>query len=350
MLIINGFDRIGGPAILEEGNLLGFADFIDEGVPHNYDLNYSGSQFNFITDSKWTNNDSPGNGASFADMETTIVAGNTFDYPFVHGKAIRNAGYSFVSSSDEAIENGSAKMDNYPVVNFILGEEKRLFLEYGKGLNFHRYQGFVNNSPQYSQAYFDSLEQIEINMLLDRVENKASLADKSEFIPEGLINYSPLNFELFSAAMQQKIRLYLNNGGALFASGAHIGSELFKNKEKTHRDAKFGREVLKINGRTNYASRRGEVFGTSDLFPRDFQLKFNTGYHPSIYKVEAPDGLEPADSTAMTVMRYKENNLGAAIAHSGVHRIFVSGFPFETILSDAQRNDFMRYVLRFLSK
>jgi len=350
VLIVNGFDRIGGPAILEEGNLLGFADFIDEGVPHNYDLNYSGSQFNFKTDSKWTNNDSPGNGASFADMETTVIPGNTFDFPYVHGKTIRSAGFSFVSSSDEAVESGSVEMSDYSIVNFILGEEKRLFLEYGKGLSFQRYQNFVDKSPQFSQAYYDSLEQIEIDMLLERADNGATQLDMSKFIPEGLINYTPIDFELFSSAMQKKIRSYLNSGGALFASGAHIGSELFENKGKSHRDAKFGREVLKINGRTNHASRRGEVVSTSDLFPQNFQLRFNTDFHPSIYKVEAPDGLEPADSTAMTVLRYKENNLGAAVAHSGSYRVFISGFPFETILSDAQRNDFMRFVLRFLSR
>ena len=53
------------------------------------------------------------------------IAGNTFDYPFVHGKAIQAAGnYSFVSCSDEAVENGRIQPEHYPIVDFILGLEK----------------------------------------------------------------------------------------------------------------------------------------------------------------------------------------------------------------------------------
>ena len=53
------------------------------------------------------------------------IAGNTFDYPFIHGKAIQAAGkYSFVSCSDEAVENGLVTLEDYPVVDYILGLEK----------------------------------------------------------------------------------------------------------------------------------------------------------------------------------------------------------------------------------
>ena len=56
-----------------------------------------------------------------------LIAGNTFDYPFVHGKAIQAAGgYSFVSCSDEAIEQGFIRMEDYPVVDVIFGAEKSL--------------------------------------------------------------------------------------------------------------------------------------------------------------------------------------------------------------------------------
>lgn len=353
VLIVNGFDRVGGPAMLQDGNMLGFADFIDEGVPDGYDLNYSGSQFNYHAGSKWTNNDSPGNGASYADMETTIVPGNTFDFPYIHGKAIRSAGFSYVSSSDEAVEADLTKLDTYPIVNLILGEEKRPLLLYGTDEDYHRFRKFVRYSPDYSQVFWDTLEMQEYYEILDRAakqgnsENLPKLDVKKPFPP---INYSPLQYQLLSATMQEKLQAYLQNGGALFTSGAHIGTELFAGKEKTDRDVIFGREVLKINGRTSYASKRGLVVATSPLFPPDFQLQFNTAFHPSIYKVEAPDGLEPADSTASTVLRYKENNLGAAIAHAGAYRVFISGFPFETILSEEQRNLFMRYVLKYLDK
>ena len=53
------------------------------------------------------------------------IIGNTFDYPFVHGKAIQAAGnYSFVSCSDEAVEKGILSLEDYPIVDYILGLEK----------------------------------------------------------------------------------------------------------------------------------------------------------------------------------------------------------------------------------
>ena len=62
-------------------------------------------------------------GDSYADYETTIIAGNTFDYPAIHGEAILKAGYSFVSCSDEAVENQTVRLSDYKIVDLILGKE-----------------------------------------------------------------------------------------------------------------------------------------------------------------------------------------------------------------------------------
>ena len=52
------------------------------------------------------------------------IAGNTFDYPFVHGKAIQTAGrYSFVSCSSETVESGSTDLTPYYMVDIIYGAE-----------------------------------------------------------------------------------------------------------------------------------------------------------------------------------------------------------------------------------
>ena len=46
-------------------------------------------------------------GYSTGELEGMQIAGNTFDYPFIHGKAIQAAGsFSFVSCSDESVESG----------------------------------------------------------------------------------------------------------------------------------------------------------------------------------------------------------------------------------------------------
>lgn len=69
-----------------------------------------------------------GLGYSGSELEGMLIAGNTFDYPFIHGKAIQSAGgYSFVSCSDEAVENGFVRLTDYPVTDLIMGAEKQAF-------------------------------------------------------------------------------------------------------------------------------------------------------------------------------------------------------------------------------
>lgn len=100
ILIVNGFDRISGPAVIDTPETVGFDLSQDPGVPYLYDISLCGTQQNF-------NRKEAGKrlGESGEEYEGMKIIGNTFDYPFVHGKAIQAAGnYSFVSCSDEAVE------------------------------------------------------------------------------------------------------------------------------------------------------------------------------------------------------------------------------------------------------
>lgn len=124
VLIVNGFDRTSGPAIIESPELQGFDMARDPGVPYISTTSYCGPQYAF--DRTQTGKGEPdGLGYSTGEWEGMTIAGNTFDYPFVHGKAIQTAGgHSFVSCSDEAIEQSFIRMEDYPIVDLILGAEK----------------------------------------------------------------------------------------------------------------------------------------------------------------------------------------------------------------------------------
>ncbi|GHV21679.1 hypothetical protein FACS1894174_05410 [Bacteroidia bacterium] len=120
VLVINGFTRISAPdSFSSRDSIAGFLDFMDHGVPDGVQTNYIGSQYEFRRKIPWADNDATGFGASNADYETAVVAGNTFDYPFVHGKSIVAAGYSFVSTSSEAVMNGKITMNDYKLVDLI---------------------------------------------------------------------------------------------------------------------------------------------------------------------------------------------------------------------------------------
>ena len=126
VLIVNAFDRTSGPATFESDTQQGFDMLRDPGVPYISTTAYCGPQLSFDR-SKIGKETPDGLGYSSSEWEGMQIAGNTFDYPFLHGKAIQaSGGYSFVSCSDEAIEQSFIRMEDYPVVDFILGAEKSI--------------------------------------------------------------------------------------------------------------------------------------------------------------------------------------------------------------------------------
>ncbi len=291
IMIVNGFDRVSAPARFEQQDLSGFFNLEDEGVPDRYDLSYTGSQNDFSSASPFRVNDAPGHGASDANYETQIIAGNTFDYPVVHGRAIRAAGYSFVSSSDESIMDGQIRLNDYKLVDLILGEER-------------------------SMPWLDS-----------------TAADQFAAFPEEL---------------QKALSAFTEAGGNLFVSGAHVATDLFAGKEEKHPDVRFGRDVLKISWVTNHAARTGWVFSVDHSIIDLPEIEFNSEFDRWLYKVEAPDALGPAD-VGQTILRYKENEFSAGAAYAGKdYRTLVLGFPFESIIDQTQKNHLMESILKFL--
>ena len=127
ILIVNGFDRLSAPATVESAFLQGFDLNADPGVPYINTPAFCGAQQSFDR-SRIGRETKDGLGYSGSELEGLLIAGNTFDYPFIHGKAIQAAGgYSFVSCSEEAIENGFATLTDYPIADLILGVQRQPF-------------------------------------------------------------------------------------------------------------------------------------------------------------------------------------------------------------------------------
>lgn len=127
VLIVNGFDRISGPAGFESAtdSLAGFLYAADRGVPYLNDIAFIGDQFEFRRSATWSSNDDNGHGDSYNNYAGQVIAGNTFDYPFIHGQAIAGAGYSFVSCGHKSLAEGSVKADAYPIIDLILGKQRQ---------------------------------------------------------------------------------------------------------------------------------------------------------------------------------------------------------------------------------
>jgi hypothetical protein len=290
VLVINAFDRICAPAVFDNGKEAGFNNAEDEGVSYISDLAFIGDQYDFDRNSPWKDDDASGFGSSHADQEALVKPGNSFDYPLVHGAAIVNNGGSFISMSDEAFETRNWDKNSFAMLDIIFGEEKTTRRLYG------------NNTPAFS---------------------------------------------LFTPAMRSAIEKFASADNAkILVSGAYVGTDLELCGDTLA--AKFAASVLHYRHMTNHASKSGEIFPVNSIktdFPTNFSFVQN--YNPAIYKVESPDAIEPADKEASVLFRYLGDQKSAAVAYNGKNQTMVFGFPFETITTDAERNELMGQILRY---
>lgn len=167
VMVVNGFQRLSAPQTVETDSTQGFDILTDPGVQYMRSPILCGAQQIFLIDSI----DSPEEvslGTSDESLNGTLLAGNTFDYPVRHGLSIADAGWSFVSCSREAVQKDSVDLNRYPVVDLILGLQKR--------------------------------------SLQDTIFNK--------------------DYSTFPPILQQKVRSYLNAGGKLFTSGSYVGADM----------------------------------------------------------------------------------------------------------------------------
>ncbi len=125
VLIVNGFQRIDGPAVVNSPECAGFDLLADPGVPYIGTTAYCGLQNEFSRAMTNHPDEALQMGASGTELEGTYIAGNTMDYAAVHGSAIKNAGYTFVSCSRQAFEESIVKPQTFDVVDVYLGLQRK---------------------------------------------------------------------------------------------------------------------------------------------------------------------------------------------------------------------------------
>ncbi len=129
VLILNGFTRVSGPEWFEDSLYAGIYPQA-QAVPYGRDISYIGEQYDYRTTAPWNNDEDSGWGACYSDHQTRLTAGNTFDYPVLHGRVLAAAGYSYISSSVAVDSIAGCDM-----VDVILGKQKTTVL--GTDTAFH---------------------------------------------------------------------------------------------------------------------------------------------------------------------------------------------------------------------
>ncbi len=170
ILVINGFHRLSSPAVINNGLQQGFDLDEDPGITYGPTLGWLGRQINF--DRTQMGNEHGGLGDSSDELAGLLIAGNDFNYVKTHAEAIQHAGaYNIVSCSSKAVETGRVKLNDYDVVDLLLG------LERNDGHSLERYK-------------------------------------------------------TFEPAMQEALTQYTNRGGRLFVSGAYTASDMQTEQER----------------------------------------------------------------------------------------------------------------------
>lgn len=289
VLVVNGFERVSAPLIMRNDSLAGFRYDLDGGVPDKRDISFAGLQRVYDLRQLRCPNDSLMLGACNTDYTTEIIGGNTFDYPYLHGRSVARAGYSYCSASVAAVKNGEADIERYDAVDLILG--KQCLTPMGRGLR----------QPE---------------------------------------------FEALPRELRTALRGYAAKGGALFVSGSYLLSDLREEEGQA-----FVSEVLHCLPESRLETHRNKLRVTASKgnFRRG-DYRFNDELCEEHYKVERVEEIRPADDKSHTVLRYVDNQGSAMVISDEGNRTAVMGFPFESITEEAERDRLMGDILNFLIK
>ncbi|MBO7190211.1 MAG: xanthan lyase [Alistipes sp.] len=294
VMIINGFDRISAPMSAQGDSIAGFYNQYDSGAGYIQDISFIGEQIIFDRKLSRSENENNALGTSYTDYEDRVIAGNSFDYPALHGNDLRSLGYSFCSASAKTVECGNIDLTKYPVVDLILGKQRTTTV--GRGAMGYRYKAL-------------------------------------------------------NEAMQKTISNYTANGGNIFISGNYLLNDLWCGAEATDSDKVFAEQVLHVKYGGNATTRNGEIDTKPTKFAsKRIRLSFNVLPSEEIYSVESPEIVTPSGKGAITALQYSTNRTSAAVAYRGEYSTFVMGFPYETIVDSKERITLLSEILNWLTK
>lgn len=277
VMIINGFDRVSAPGHFSADGRAGFDSEKDFGVPYIKDISFSGYQ------TEYRRNAGESFGRSGGNYINTVIAGNTFDYPAIHGASITNAGKGFISASASAVADGDIRLADFPVVDVILGKQK------------------------------------------------TSVTRRSN---HGIC------FHVLDNNLKKKLRQYSDKGGRLILSGEFISSDLQDARSDTD-DRKFAAEVLGLSPSDTITSNSGRIRDKNGN-----SISYSNTLNKDMYIVENPDALNPnPDADTETIFTFDNGSVAGMNVFRGRSKVTVMSVPFEAITDKAKRDILMKQLL-----
>ena len=302
VLVVNNFDRVSGPAFIDTPGYAGFDSRRDSGVPYIEDITFIGEMNESRRGMQWRSNEGPGFGASYTDKAGDTVAGNTFDYASLHGKAIMQAGHPFFSCSNERFCSDSTYMQDAWAVDLICG--KQVTTSIGSG-----------QTQRYS---------------------------------------------VFPTEMQEALRAFAARGGHMLISGAYIGTDIWDQVFPVRTDSlfraesqRFAEKVLGYRWITSNASPNGLIRPVRNPLLKSAMEISDVWNTPNgiCYSVESQDGIAPASAGAYSIFRYADSGISAGTGYKAEgYRTICLGFPVETLKYKSDINEIIRLSLDFFKE
>lgn len=172
MLIVNGFHRLSAPAFVDDEFSQGFEIDKDPGVWEGKNPAWCGRQMSFSKANIGSESYS-GLGYSANDLAGMFLAGNDFNNISTHTSSVASCNRITVcSASSDVIEDNLLSLDDYALIDLILGNEK----------------------------------------------------------DDG---HSLVHYKTFSANMQRALKVYTKLGGSLLVSGSYVASDMMQPSEVT---------------------------------------------------------------------------------------------------------------------
>jgi hypothetical protein len=303
ILIVDGFDRVSGPAFVENETTAGFDRDIDPGVGWHWNYGLVGNVYDYDRASDWQNDlDSPGWGASDCDWEDRLEKGNSFDHIVAHGEAAAAAGLAFDSALSEAYADATID-GTWPLIDWIAGLQRSTPPPAG--------MPGIGNPDRMTAA-----------------------------------------FEVLSAAAREHLQRHVAGGGKLLLSGAYIAEDLLEGPMANDASRAFAREVLGIASHEAKATRTNAVLQNDSVpnFDAVGRLRFGAQLGgtinplPVVMSVPSAETFGPGPQ-ASVAMTYGDSGKPAAIASPDT---VVLGFPLETILPVDKRAETMKAAAGYL--
>ena len=285
VLVVNAFNRLSSPAVVENDTLCGFDINEDIGLSYGRTTAWVGSQTVFEKSKAGKYN---GLGHSATELEGRYTAGNDFNYAFTHAEAISQCGaYNIISTSADAFADEQAPRD-IALTDIIFGNEK------DDGHSLLPYKTFT---PMMRQK----IEQCKARKCPMMVSGSYIASDMQE----------------------DDERAWLRDNLHIELIGCDRDSIALLPNEKTDSVTAFGRQmtVYRHVNEEHYASVASDIIAPAD-------------------------SLSP--QRAAPLVAYASGASAAALCKDNGNAVFALGFPFECIKQRDDRLFVMRRIMEML--